>query len=98
MTPTGKLQRASSTTYGAGFFESHSDLDHSVATVNTLNYGEPSGSSSNTTLGVVSCNTPRLRGQEVDGASAQTERYRGSWTPAKSLQIPPDVNTTQSIE
>ena len=44
------------------------------------------------------CNTPRLRGQEVDGASAQTERYRGSWTPAKSLQIPPDVNTTQSIE
>ena len=47
---------------------------------------------------VVVCNTPRLRGQEVDGASAQTERYRGSWTPAKSLQIPPDVNTTQSIE
>ena len=44
------------------------------------------------------CNTPRLRGQEVDGASAQTERYRGSWTPAKGLQIPPDVNTTQSIE
>ena len=58
MTPTGKLQRASSTTYGAGFFESHSDLDHSVATVNTLNYGEPSGSSSNTTLGVVSSVDP----------------------------------------
>ena len=53
MTPTGKLQRASSTTYGAGFFESHSDPDRSVAAVNTLNYGEPSGSSSNTTLGVV---------------------------------------------
>ena len=53
MTPTGKLQRASSTTYGAGFFESHSDPDRSVAAINTLNYGEPSGSSSNTTLGVV---------------------------------------------
>ena len=58
MTPTGKLQRASSTTYGAGFFESHSDPDHSVATVNTLNYGEPSGSSSNTMLGVVSSVDP----------------------------------------
>ena len=53
MTPTGKLQRASSTTYGAGFFKSHSDPDRSVAAINTLNYGEPSGSSSNTTLGVV---------------------------------------------
>ena len=52
----------------------------------------------NISPGVQECNTPRLRGQEVDGASAQTERYRGSWTPAKSLQIPPDVNTTQSIE
>ena len=58
MTPTGKLLRASSITYGAGFFESHSDPDHSVATVNTLNYGEPSGSSSNTTLGVVSSVDP----------------------------------------
>ena len=53
MTPTGKLLRASSTTYGAGFFESHSDPDRSVAAINTLNYGEPSGSSSNTTLDVV---------------------------------------------
>ena len=52
MTPTGKLLRASSTTYGARFFESLSDPDRSVAAINTLNYGEPSGSSSNTTLDV----------------------------------------------
>ena len=52
-TPDGMLQRASSTTYGAGFFESLSDPDRSVAAINTLNYGEPSGSSSNTTLDVV---------------------------------------------
>ena len=54
MTPTGKLLRASSTTYGAEFFKLHSNPDRSVAAINTLNYCEHSGSSSNTTLGVVS--------------------------------------------